>query len=150
LYRRLKPGDYLLCYLSKVSLWVSILEVKSEPYLDNTRIWKEETYPCRVDVGVVAALAPTDGIPIKDLVDKLSHLSRAQMEPVLDGIPDFVERGCAGCRGSDQVSRFWLSHQRAMVRGCRNRGQPPTRPNLGLKNHNRTNHLTACSVGVAC
>jgi predicted RNA-binding protein len=68
--QRLKPGDWLLCYLSKVSRWVGILEVKSEPYLDDTtRIWKEEAYPCRVDVSVVTSLPPSDAIPIKDVAD---------------------------------------------------------------------------------
>lgn len=71
--QRLKPGDWLLCYLSKVSRWVGILEVVSEPYLDDkTRIWKGDTYPCRVDVKMVTSLPPNDGIPIKELADKLS------------------------------------------------------------------------------
>ena len=39
--QRIKPGDYLLCYLTRVSRWVGLLEVVGEPYYDEDRIWKE-------------------------------------------------------------------------------------------------------------
>lgn len=70
--RSLKPRDYLLCYVSRVSRWVGILEVKSEPYLDNTRIWEGEIYPCRAEVQVVTSLPPENGVPMRELADKLS------------------------------------------------------------------------------
>ena len=33
---RMKPGDYLLCYLTRVSRWVGVLEVTGEPFFDET------------------------------------------------------------------------------------------------------------------
>src|SRR5207244_2398328 len=64
--------DYLLCYLSGVGNWIGILEVVSHPYLDTHRIWKEALYPCRADVRIVAALAFTAAVPIRNLRDQLS------------------------------------------------------------------------------
>lgn len=70
--QRLKPGDYLLCYISGVGHWIAILEVESEPYLDTSRIWKEALYPCRVDVRIVVSLAPGAAVPIRNLRSQLS------------------------------------------------------------------------------
>jgi len=70
--QQLKPGDLLLCYLSGVGKFVGILEVKSEPYLDQSPIWKGESFPCRADVAVVVALNSDAAVPIRDLRGKLS------------------------------------------------------------------------------
>ena len=48
--RRIKPSDYLLCYLTGVSRFIGILEVISEPYKDESPIWKDELFPCRMEV----------------------------------------------------------------------------------------------------
>jgi predicted RNA-binding protein len=37
--RRVSPGDYFLCYLTGISRFVGMLEVKSKCYFDTTRIW---------------------------------------------------------------------------------------------------------------
>jgi len=71
--QKLKLGDYLLCYLSRISSWVGLLEVTSAPYLDNTtRIWKKGSYPCRVDVRVLKSLPLENAIPIRKLAGRLS------------------------------------------------------------------------------
>jgi hypothetical protein len=76
--QKLKPGDYLLCYLTRVSGWVGLLEVLSAPYLDNTtRIWKDNIYPCRADVRVLKCLPVEDAVPIKTLADRLSIFQTA-------------------------------------------------------------------------
>jgi len=36
--QRISPGDYLLCYLTGISRFVGILEVKSKCYFDTTQI----------------------------------------------------------------------------------------------------------------
>ena len=48
--QRIKPGDYLLCYLTGVSRFIGILEVTSKPYKDTTPIWKDTVFPCRMSV----------------------------------------------------------------------------------------------------
>ena len=46
--KRMKPGDYLLCYLTRASRWVGILEVTGEPFFDETPIWSSQVFPSRV------------------------------------------------------------------------------------------------------
>lgn len=62
--RRIKPGDYLLGYLTGVSRWIAVLEVTSEPYDDLSKIWKQALFPCRVKVKVVASVSPEAGVPV--------------------------------------------------------------------------------------
>jgi hypothetical protein len=70
--RQLKPGDYLMCYLSGVGSWIAILEVESEPFLDTSRIWNNEVYPCRTKVRIVASLSPQTAVPIRQLRERLT------------------------------------------------------------------------------
>ena len=86
--QKVKPGDYLLCYLSRVSCWVGLLEVQSEAYLDNTtRIWKAEVYPCRLDVQLLQSLPVKRAVPIRELADRLSIFQRPRWNFHLIGSP---------------------------------------------------------------
>lgn len=62
--KRIKPGDYLLGYLTGVSRWIAVLEVTSEPYDDLSRIWEQALFPCRVEVKIVASIPPEAGVPV--------------------------------------------------------------------------------------
>ena len=70
--KKLKCGDYLLCYITGVSRFIAVLEVTSPMFIDRTTIWDDEDFPCRVGVKVVCELEPDHSIPIKSLRDKLS------------------------------------------------------------------------------
>lgn len=71
--QKIKPKDYLICYLTGVSRFISILEVQSEPYQDRkTRIWKDDIYPVRLKVRRVVTLTPETAVPVISLKDKLS------------------------------------------------------------------------------
>lgn len=70
--QQIKPGDYLICYLTGISRWVGILEVVSEPFKDDTQIWKAEVFPCRVRVKLLISLTPETAVPIAELRDQLS------------------------------------------------------------------------------
>lgn len=70
--QRIKPGDYFLCYLTGVSRFVGALEVTSKPYKDDTLIWSDEVFPCRIRVKVVVALTPETAVPIHQLRNELS------------------------------------------------------------------------------
>lgn len=70
--QKIKIGDYFLCYLTGVSRWVGLLEVTSDAFRDTSAIWKDENFPCRVKVNVVAKLTPETGIPVKEMKDQLS------------------------------------------------------------------------------
>jgi hypothetical protein len=70
--QRIKPGDYLLCYLTGVSRFIGILEVLSTAFRDDTLIWKDEDFPARLKVRVVVKLTPETAVPVHDLKDSLS------------------------------------------------------------------------------
>ena len=63
----IKPGDHVLCYLSGISMFIGIVEVVSDPYLDTTRIWEEDLFPCRVDVRHLVSLPLELAVPIRQL-----------------------------------------------------------------------------------
>jgi len=70
--QKIEPGDFLLCYLVRVSRWVGLLEVTSEPFLDSSRIWKGDLFPARVRVKPNILLSPEAGVPVESLRDRLS------------------------------------------------------------------------------
>lgn len=70
--QKVKAGDYFLCYLTGLSRWIGILEVTSKAFRDNTTIWKDESFPCRVKVKLIHKLSPETAVPVKDMKDQLS------------------------------------------------------------------------------
>lgn len=70
--QKIKPGDYLLCYLTGVSRFIGILEVTSEPYQDDSPIWSDVAFSSRVKVTPVVTLTPEMAIPVHELRDELS------------------------------------------------------------------------------
>ena len=70
--QRVKPGDYLLCYLTGVSRFIGVLEVTSQAFRDSTPVWADEDFPCRVKVKPVVALTPQTAVPVKLLRGKLT------------------------------------------------------------------------------
>jgi hypothetical protein len=75
--QKIKPGDYLLCYLTGISRWIGLLEVTSGAFRDTTVVWKEESFPCRVKVKSIARLTPETGVPVKEMKDQLSVFQTA-------------------------------------------------------------------------
>ena len=69
--QRISPGDYLLCYLTGISRFVGVLQVKSKCYFDATQIWKDEVFPVRFDVELVEKLDAKTAIPVLSLKDEL-------------------------------------------------------------------------------
>lgn len=76
--QRIKPGDFLLCYLTGLSRWVGLLEVTSDPYWDETMLWKDEVFPCRLKVTPIISLTPETAVPVHDLRDELSMFQDLQ------------------------------------------------------------------------
>src|SRR6059058_6156405 len=72
-----KAGDYFLGYVTGISRWIGILEVTSDAFRDTTIIWKDEDFPCRVKVKVIAKLTPETGVPVKEMKDQLSVFQTA-------------------------------------------------------------------------
>lgn len=65
---KVKPGDRLVCYLTKLSRWFGILEVIEGPFQDSTPIFYLENDPfvIRFRVKVLVWLAPEKAVPIQD------------------------------------------------------------------------------------
>jgi hypothetical protein len=63
---KLNPGDKLICYVTKLSRWVGILEVTSKYFIDDTPIFVPVNDPFTIRFNVnTAALVPLEkGIPI--------------------------------------------------------------------------------------
>ena len=70
--QKMKPGDYLLCYLTGISRFIGFLEVTSPGFRDQSPIWKDEEFPCRVKVKPVVSLTPETSVPVYELRDQLS------------------------------------------------------------------------------
>lgn len=62
-----KPGDILICYITKVSRWAGLLEVISESYEDPTPLFyeKDDPYVIRFKVKPLVWLGIGHAIPIK-------------------------------------------------------------------------------------
>lgn len=70
---KIKPGDYLLCYLTGLGRFIGVLEVLSTSYVDSeTRIWEDQLFPIRFKVKVLYALDAKTSVPVFDLKDNLS------------------------------------------------------------------------------
>jgi predicted RNA-binding protein len=65
------PGDFLICYVTKLARFVGLLEITSKAYLDEHRIWKNDIYPVRVNVQPIYTLEATNGIPVSELKEEL-------------------------------------------------------------------------------
>ena len=70
--QRMKPGDFLLCYLTGVSRFIGVLEVISVPFKDKTPIWEDDFFPCRVEVKDLVSLTPETAVPVHELKDHLT------------------------------------------------------------------------------
>jgi predicted RNA-binding protein len=65
---RVKPGDVLVCYMTRLSRWVGLLEVVGEPFEDASPIFaeKDDPFVVRLRVRPLVWLPPIQGIPIHD------------------------------------------------------------------------------------
>jgi hypothetical protein len=65
---KIKPGDRLLCYMTRLSRWIGLLEVESGPYKDDKPIFypTNDPFVIRFKVKTVAWLPKEKAIPIHD------------------------------------------------------------------------------------
>ena len=106
---RIRPGDKLLCYLTKLSRWFGILEVVEGPFQDNTPIFHPEDDPfvIRFKVKPIIWLEPEKAVPIQnpDVWQTLSFTKdydphsprwtgkiRTSLVPIPDGDGGFLEQ----------------------------------------------------------
>jgi len=65
---RIKRGDILVCYLTRLSRWVGLLEVSEGPFDDSSPLFvaKDDPFVVRFKVKPLVWLTPEQGIPIHD------------------------------------------------------------------------------------
>jgi hypothetical protein len=68
----IRPGDYLVCYIMRISKFSGLLEVVGEPFVDRQPIWSSRVFASRVPVQVLLKLEPDQGIPVKEMFDELT------------------------------------------------------------------------------
>ncbi len=66
--QRIHPGDKLICYMTKFSRWIGVLEGKSESFIDDSPIFVDENDPftTRFKVETICWLPKENTIPIHD------------------------------------------------------------------------------------
>jgi EVE domain len=113
--QQMKPGDYLLCYLTGISRWIGVLEVVSEPFKDTTPIWKDEAFPASPRPPGCHALAG-DGRPGVRATGRAHRVPGPQEPQCLDRpfsrLPGPLEAGRRPGRGG----RDQLGQVRSFVR----------------------------------
>jgi hypothetical protein len=72
--KQMRPGDYLLCYMTGISRFIGLLEVASEPYQDEAPVWADEIFPSRVRVKKLVELTLETAVPVILLRDQLSFM----------------------------------------------------------------------------
>lgn len=76
--KKIKHGDMLICYLTGISRFFALLEVTGSPYRDETPLWSEAPFPCRVPVKLLLELSPEMAVPVQTLKDDLSYFQSAK------------------------------------------------------------------------
>lgn len=71
---QLKPGDRVLCYVSKVSTFVGVMEVTGQAFWDTAKIWSDGIFPVRLPVRILAELPLSHAVPIRTLAGRLSFM----------------------------------------------------------------------------
>ncbi|MBI5779946.1 MAG: EVE domain-containing protein [Planctomycetes bacterium] len=123
----IKPGDYLLAYLTKVSRFVGILEVVSEPYRENSQIWEDALYPCRLKVRIVTSLTPETAIPIEMLRDRLS-IFKNLTHPSAWTYPFLISPYKLNAKDGEAIVNAILKAQKNPVLRPLPKGKPPLGP----------------------
>ena len=64
---KIRPGDLLVCYLTRVSRWVGLFRVKSTAFEDSRPIFADsDPFIVRFKIDPEVWLAPENGVPIHD------------------------------------------------------------------------------------
>jgi hypothetical protein len=67
--QKIRKGDVLLCYMTGISRFFAIFTVVGEPYKDESQIWEDAVFPCRLPVNVELSLSPEYAVPVVSLTE---------------------------------------------------------------------------------
>jgi len=77
---KITRADHLICYVSKHSKFVGVLQKNSDAYYDETNLWENGVFPVRFGVDVEIALPIKLGIPAKNFKNRISILQNIKNE----------------------------------------------------------------------
>jgi hypothetical protein len=129
--QKMRPGDKLLAYVTGISRFIGILRVESPPHFDQSRLWKEDVFPCRVEVSVIQALSAEEAVPISEIRTALPlfaklkdprHWSGPFRSPPVRWAPDnarIVEKYIAAAKRNPTVRPVLESDVSARLRAYR-------------------------------
>ena len=75
---QLRIGDKILCYLTKVSAFIGVIEVTGSSYFDRAPIWSDGVFPVRLPVRLVIEAPLSEAVPIRSLSQKLSFMKNSE------------------------------------------------------------------------
>lgn len=76
--QKIKPGDFFICYITRLGRFSGILKAISKPYQDENKarqIWKQDFFPSLIDVEPIFALDFFHSVPKDEIISKLSIAS---------------------------------------------------------------------------
>lgn len=133
---KIQPGDYLICYLTGISRFIAILEVKSKCYFDETPVFKDEAFPYRFKVASALMLEPSTAVPVLDLKDKLSIFKNLKSKNAWTGF----------FRGSP--AEFEKTDGEAIVMAISDASKKPIKRNFDEKKYRRKAKVYELKEGV--
>ena len=126
---QLKVGDKILCYLTKVSAFIGVMEVTAPAYFDRTPLWSDGIFPVRLPVRLVMEAPLSGAVPIRSLSRQLSFMKKSvtntgwsihvRTSPRLWSTKDAttVVKALAKHASSDQGGKYRLASESAQVTG---------------------------------
>lgn len=78
--QKIKPGDRIIAYLTKVGSFVGILEATSYAIVSNEEKWSEGLFPVRVNTNPLMKVTIPLSIPIRSLLNELSFAKDGQLK----------------------------------------------------------------------
>ena len=73
---KLNIGDYLICYILRKSLFVGVLQVNSNVFYQESKIWEDTVFPVQFKVKIICEVPTEKGLLAPKMFDKLSIFKR--------------------------------------------------------------------------
>jgi len=76
---KIKPGDFFICYITRLGRFSGTLKAISNPYKDENKarqIWREDFFPCLIDVEPILTFDFLHSVPKNEIIPKLTIASK--------------------------------------------------------------------------
>jgi hypothetical protein len=138
--QRVKKGDIFLCYMTGVMRWVGALEVIGLSD-DKRRIWKDQEFPVRFEVKPIMMLNAEHGLPMENLVGRVSFFATAKDKGKFRGIVRASPNALSAKDGEFIFSLLQETERSPVARPVATRESSP-------RNHSTRSSRSEASVAV--